>query len=143
MYCLLLLGMRPAPYVVSLLSEIPLVKFFFLFASCSQLETVSCLGLGWELMSTSPPQCGNPIWPEPVHGTTVPSGSYVSQSCCVWKTCFSWCLPSSLPLTIFLPSFPDSPLNPERRGLVNTYHLGRSVPEFLTLCTLSSFGSSY
>ena len=60
---------------------------------------------------------------------------HVHQSCCVWKT------PLPLGLTIFLPPLPQTFLSSEGRGLKKSSHLGMIVPNSLTFCTLSIFGS--
>lgn len=44
--------------------------------------------------------------------------------------------------TLFISLLQDS-LSPEERKLMETFHLGLSVPRSLTLCVLSSYGSLY
>lgn len=56
-------------------------------------------------------------------------------------TQLSWCLPIPLTPITFLP-FLQGFLNPERRDLLETPHLGLRI-QGLSLCTLSSCGSLY
>lgn len=75
-----------------------------------------------------------------MHAITVSVSSYVDPSCCVWKM-FPRKYPPPPTLTIFAPPFTYRSLNPERKALMKTSHLGRSVSMSLSLCPLSICGS--
>lgn len=63
---------------------------------------------------------------------SVSVNSYEQISYCVWKTLVPWYHPSTLVLKFFLPTLLHSSQNPEKRGLIKTYHLGLSVTKSLT-----------
>ena len=69
--------------------------------------------------------------------------SYVCLSWCIWKTLFPWYPPYPLTFTLFLASLPQNSLSPKGRELMETCHLGLSVPESLILCLTSGSGSPY
>lgn len=73
----------------------------------------------------------------PVHATPLSVSSCVLVLC-VSKALFSWCLPPSLALRIFLPPLLQSSLRPEVRDLIEISALGLSVPRSLTLYLMPS-----
>lgn len=64
-----------------------------------------------------------------MHAVKASVSSYVCQSCCVLKTLFPHCCPSSLALTNFLLSVQLSALNPRGGGFMETLYLGLTIPK--------------
>lgn len=62
------------------------------------------------------------------HATTVSMSSCMCQSCCVWKTQFTWCHPPPPALRVFL--------SPEGRSLMKISHLGLNLPVSLHIVQL-------
>lgn len=59
--------------------------------------------------------------------------TFLSQSCCVWKTLFPCGQPSSLALTVLPPPFMNRSLSFKERILMKACHLELNSPKSLTL----------
>lgn len=62
--------------------------------------------------------------------------------CCIWRTLFPWCSPSTLSVTFISPPLPHSSLSPTVMGSMKTSYLEVSVLRSLTLHILSSYSQS-
>lgn len=76
-----------------------------------------------------------------VYAVTVSVSSYSHLPCCVLRTLYPWCHSSHLALTIFLSPFQHRLMSLEGRWVIETFHLGLSIPKSLNLCMLPSCGS--
>ena len=56
---------------------------------------------------------------------------------------FTWCPPSTQALTLFLTPLSQDSLSRKGRELMETPHLGLSVPGYLTPCIISGYGFLY
>lgn len=94
------------------------------FSLCQQV-LINCrqlLDYGWSLHPLVFSLYWGPVWLEPVQvlcilPQSLLARSFMWQSCCVWKTPFSWSL-HNICFTVFPPLLSDRSLVLEERGLV-------------------------
>lgn len=75
-----------------------------------------------------------------MHAVPVSVSPSAWQFCCGWQMLFSWSHPSPLVTLVFLSHLLHRSLNLEGRGLIKASDLRLSVPNSLSLCTLSGAG---
>jgi hypothetical protein len=121
-------------------SVLPLEETSFPFVSGHQSRWL--LGHRWGLASTSPLSAGTPSDLDPCRHCAHCHSlcEFICVSLLLWlEGLFPWCPLFPLALRI-LPPHPLCSVIPKEKHLMNTSHLGLSMPRSLTLCALSSVG---